>query len=81
MSDQPTTLAIITVLVNALMQTRDAGASNEQIIEAAVSTMVTVILNLHAEEEAIGFMPHIQEQIYHKWQKRMAHEGVGQARH
>ena len=81
MSDEPATRAIITALVNALMETRDAGATDKQIIEAAISTMVTIVLTLHAEEDAIGFMPHIQEQIYRKWQERMTQEGGGQVRH
>ena len=78
----PTTKTIATILVNVLMETRDAGgATDHQIVEAAASTLVSVISNCRAEENAIGFMPQIQERIYHNWQQRMVDEGVGQVRH
>ena len=75
------TRRIIAVLVNALMETRDAGATNSQVLEAALSVWVTMVMTLREEEYTISVMPQIQEQIYHKWQRRMAEEGVGQVRH
>lgn len=81
MSDNITTRAIVTALVNALMETRGAGATDEQILEAATSTLFSVAVNLQAEELMIAFLPQMQMAIYAEWQKRMANEGVGVVRH
>lgn len=81
MADKPEIASIIVCLVNALMATRDMGATNNQILEAALSTWVSLVLTLQEEEYTISVMPKIKEAIYHKWQERIADEGVGQPRH
>lgn len=75
------THSIIVSLVNALMATREVGATNDQILEAALSAWVSLVLTFREEEYTISVMPKIQDAIYHKWQARIAEEGIGQPRH
>ena len=79
--DEPTTLAITSALVNVLMETHAAGATDHQIIQCAFSAAVSVVINLRAERDVLGMLPQIQQSLYQKWQERMIDEGEGQVRH
>lgn len=67
---------VVIALVNSLMATRDAGMCEHQLLEAAMSTYVSLVLKFHAEDEALAVIPQIYSIIERKHLERMESDAI-----